>query len=153
MENAIATTKRQKLNKYNELVDVLCRKFPNSDVRFRAMVVGVMGMISASIKQVFRKIQPQAQTSWVIHQIIQAIGNHNHKLWIVRDQCTIGAGIFQMRRHERGSRNADGSDGNTSSNVRTSCSAKNAIYNREKLRRNDLNNRTGRKLIDITTKY
>ena len=86
MDNEIALAKRQKANKYNELVDVLCRRFPNSDVRFRAMIVGVMGTIPTSIKQTLREIQPQAQTSWVIHQIIQAIGNHNHKLWIVRDQ-------------------------------------------------------------------
>ena len=86
MDNAIALTKRQNSDKYNELVDVLCRRFPHSDVRFRAMVVGVMGTICTSIKHAFREIQPQAQTSWVIHQIIQAIGNHNHKLWIVRNQ-------------------------------------------------------------------
>jgi hypothetical protein len=80
MDNAIALAKRQKADKYNELVDVLCRRFPHSDVRFRAMIVGVIGTIPASIKQILREIQPQVQTSWVIHQIIQAIGNHNHKL-------------------------------------------------------------------------
>ena len=86
MDNAIALAKGQKTNNYNELVDVLCRKFLQSDIRFIAMVVGVMRTIPASIKQVLCEIQPQAQTSWVIQQIIQAIGNHNHKLWIVRDQ-------------------------------------------------------------------
>ena len=86
MENAIALAKRQKTDKYNELVDVLCRTFPHSDVQFRVMVVGVMRTILAAIKQILREIQPQAQTSWVIHQIIQAISNHNHKLRIVRDQ-------------------------------------------------------------------
>jgi hypothetical protein len=86
MDNAIALAKRQKTDKYNKLVDVLCRRFPHSDVRFRAMVVGVMGTIPTSIKQILREIQPQAQTSWMIYQIIQAIGNHNHKLWIVLDQ-------------------------------------------------------------------
>ena len=86
MDNEIVLAKRQKMEKYNELVDVLCHRFPHSDVRFRAMVIGVMGTIPTSIKQTFREIQPQAQTSWVIHQIIQAIGNHNYKLWIVRDQ-------------------------------------------------------------------
>jgi hypothetical protein len=85
MDNAIALAKRQKADKYNELVDVLCRRFSQSDVRFRAMVVEVIGTIPALIKQILRKIQPQAQTSWVIHQIIQAIDNHNHKLWIVPD--------------------------------------------------------------------
>ena len=83
MDNAIAMAKRQKSDKYNDLVDQICRRFPNSDVLFRAMVVGVMG---AAIKQTFRDIQPKAQTSWIIHQIIQAISNHNHKLWITRDQ-------------------------------------------------------------------
>jgi hypothetical protein len=82
---AIAIAKRQKVDKYSDLVYELCRRFPDNDVRFRAMVVGVMGTVPASIKQTFRDIQPKAQTSWVIHQIIQAIGNHNHKLWIVRD--------------------------------------------------------------------
>jgi hypothetical protein len=86
MDNAIALAKWKKTDKYNELVDVLCRRFPHSDVRFRTMVVGVMRTIPASIKQILLEIQPQAQMSWVIHQIIHAIGNHNHKLWIIRDQ-------------------------------------------------------------------
>ena len=80
MDNEIALAKRQKADKYNERVDVLCRRFPHSEVRFRAMVVGVMGTIPTSIKQTLREIKPHAQTSWVIHHIIQAIGNHNHKL-------------------------------------------------------------------------
>lgn len=83
MDNAIAIVKRQKSDKYNDLVDVLCRKFPESDVRLRAMGVGGMGTVPTSIKQTLHIIQPKAQTSCVIHQIIQAIGNHNHKLWIV----------------------------------------------------------------------
>ena len=58
MDNAIVLAKRKKADKYNELVDVLCHKFPHSDVRFRAMVVGVMGMIPVSIKQILREIQP-----------------------------------------------------------------------------------------------
>ena len=52
MDNAIALIKRQKSDKYNELVDVLYRRFPHSDVRFRAMIVGVMGTIPTSIKHV-----------------------------------------------------------------------------------------------------
>ena len=86
MDNAIAAAKRQKSDKYNNLVEEICRRFPNSNVRFRAMVVGVMGTVPASIKQTLHDIQPKAQTSWVIHQIIQAIGNHNHKLQVTRDQ-------------------------------------------------------------------
>ena len=70
MDNAITIAKRQKSDKYNDLVDVLCYRFPDSDVRFRAMVVGVMGTIPASIKQILRDIQPKAQTFRVIHQII-----------------------------------------------------------------------------------
>ena len=80
MDNAIALAKRQKADKYNKLVNVLCRKFPHSDVRFDAIVVGVMRTIPASIKQILREIQPRAQMSWVIHKIFQAIDNHNHKL-------------------------------------------------------------------------
>jgi hypothetical protein len=86
MDNAIATANRQKSDKYNDLVDVLCRIFPDNDVRFRAMVMGVMNTVPASIKETLRDIQPKAQTSWMIHQIIQTIGNHNYKLWIVWDQ-------------------------------------------------------------------
>jgi hypothetical protein len=86
INNAIATAKKQKSDKYNDLVDVLCRRFPDSNVRFRAMIVGVTGMVPTSIKQTLCDIQPKAQTSRVIHPIIQTIGNHNHKLWIVRDQ-------------------------------------------------------------------
>lgn len=56
MDNAIATAKRQKSDKYNDLVDVLRRRFSDSDVRFRTMVVGVMGTVPASIKQTLRKI-------------------------------------------------------------------------------------------------
>ena len=67
MDNAIATAKRQKSDKYNDLIDVLCRRFPDSDVRFRIMVVGVMDMVPAPIKQTLRKIQPKVQTSWIIH--------------------------------------------------------------------------------------
>ena len=63
MDNEIALAKRQKADKYNELVDVLCRRFLHSDVQFCAMVVGVMGTIPTSIKQTLREIQPQAQTS------------------------------------------------------------------------------------------
>ena len=55
MGNAIALAKRQKADKYNELVDVLCRRFSHSDVRFRAMVVGVMGTIPTSIKRILTK--------------------------------------------------------------------------------------------------
>ena len=86
MDNAINIAKRQKADKYNDLVDVLCRRFSESDAKFRAIVVGVMGTAPAMVKQIFRELQPKAQTSWVIHQIIQAIGNYNHKLWIIRDQ-------------------------------------------------------------------
>ena len=67
MDNAITTTKRQKTDKYNDLVDILCLRFLNIDVRFRAMVVGVMGTILASIKQTLCDIQPKTQTSCVIH--------------------------------------------------------------------------------------
>ena len=70
MDNAIAMAKRQKSDKYNDLVDEICRWFPNSDVRFRAMVVGIIGTVPTAIKQTFRDIQPKAQTSWIIHQII-----------------------------------------------------------------------------------
>ena len=63
MDNAVAIAKGQKLNKYNDLVDVLCRRFPDSDVKFCAMVIGVMGTIPASVKQILREIQPKAQTS------------------------------------------------------------------------------------------
>ena len=70
MDNAITIAKRQKSDKYNDLVNVLCCRFPDSDVRFRAMVVDVMGTIPASIKQILRDIQPKAQTFKVIHQII-----------------------------------------------------------------------------------
>ena len=86
MDNAINIVKRQKADKYNDLVDVLCRRFPESDVKFRAIVVGVMGTVPATMKHIFRELQPNAQTSWVIHQVVQTIGNHNHKVWIIRDQ-------------------------------------------------------------------
>lgn len=54
MDNEIALAKQQKSDKYNELVDVLCSRFLHNDVRFRAMVVEVMGTISTSIKQILR---------------------------------------------------------------------------------------------------
>ena len=63
MDNAIAIAKRQEADKYNDLIDVLCHRFPESDVKFRAMVVGVMGTIPATVKQILREIQPKAQTS------------------------------------------------------------------------------------------
>ena len=56
MDNAIANANRQKTNKYNELVDALCRRYLENDVRFRAMVLGVMITVPASIKQVLRDI-------------------------------------------------------------------------------------------------
>ena len=56
------TANQQKSDKYNDLVDVLYCQFPNSDVGFRTMVVGMMGIVPASIKQTLRDIQPKAQT-------------------------------------------------------------------------------------------
>lgn len=51
MANAIANAKWQKMDKYNELVDALCRKYLQNDVRFCAMVLRVIGTVPASIEQ------------------------------------------------------------------------------------------------------
>ena len=141
--------KGKKTDKYNELVDVLCRRFPHNDVRFRTMIVGVMGTISTSIKQTLREIQPQAQTSYVIHQIIQTIGNHNHKLWIVRNQL-----------HNRRQNHTNEVAGTWVPKCRwlrweyfKYCkNVKNGRSNRGNQRRNDLNYRIGRKSTDTIIK-
>jgi len=86
MDNAIAKAKEQKEERYQELVNRIKEAHPQSEVQFRPMVIGVMGTVPVEIQRTLRAIQPKAQTSWVIHQIIQAVGNHNHKLWVVRDQ-------------------------------------------------------------------
>lgn len=153
MHNAIATAKWKKSDKYNDLVDVLCRGLSDSDVRFRAMVVGVMKTVPTSSKQTLREIQPKAQTSWLIHQIYKAISNHNHKLWITWDQLHNGRQNFPNEDMGRGSWNADGSNENILSIVRTLSNSKNKRCSRENLRWNVLNCRTGRKYIGITTRY
>lgn len=63
MDNAIAMAKRQKLDKYNDLVNVLCRRFPDNDVKLCVIVGGIMGTVPISIKQMLRDIQPKTQTS------------------------------------------------------------------------------------------
>ena len=62
MDNAIVTANQQKSDKYIDLVDVLYCQFPNINVGFRTMVVGMMGIVPVSIKQTLRDIQPKAQT-------------------------------------------------------------------------------------------
>lgn len=86
MDNSINEARTQKMERYRELRERIQRAEVGSEVKLRAMVVGVMGTVPAQIRQTLREIYPKAQTSWVIHQTIQAIGNHNHKLWVVRDQ-------------------------------------------------------------------
>lgn len=51
--------------------------------------------------------------SWVIHQIVQAICNHNHKLWIVRDQLHNQQQNFPNEDWGRESQNTGGKDANT----------------------------------------
>lgn len=86
MDNAIKKAQDQKTERYQELIGRIKEAYPESEVQFRPMVIGVMGTVPIEIRRALREIQAQAQTSWVIHQIIQAVGNHNHKLWVVRDQ-------------------------------------------------------------------
>lgn len=86
MDNAIEIAQRQKKDRYRALVNAIQVENPDSVVNFRPMRVGVMGTIPVAIQGTLKEIQAKAQTSWVINQMVQAIENHNHKLWVVRNQ-------------------------------------------------------------------
>ena len=119
IDNAIATAKRQKLNKYNDLVDVLCRRFPDNDVRIRAMIVGVMRTVSASIKQTLPTFSlMRRHPGWfIISSRPSATINTNYGLYATK--CTTDARISRTREREHGSRNAGGCGENTLSIART----------------------------------
>ena len=59
MDNAITIAKRQKSDKYNDLVNVLCRRFPDNDVRFRAMVMDVMRIIRHQLSRYSARFNPR----------------------------------------------------------------------------------------------